>query len=43
VGMIESSGVLTIVAVLIEQGRHNNAFDPIWSNLPGKKSVESHF
>ena len=38
-----NSGALAVVAVLIEHGRHNNAFDPIWSNLPARKSVESHF
>ena len=32
-----------MVGVLIERGQHNTAFDPIWSNLPTKKSVESHF
>lgn len=38
-----TSGALAVVGVLIEQGSHNIAFDPIWSNLPAKKSVESHF
>ncbi|MDN5940239.1 MAG: carbonic anhydrase family protein [Nitrospira sp.] len=38
-----ASGALAVVAVFIEQGRHNNAFDPVWAHLPTKKSVESHF
>lgn len=38
-----ASGALAVVGVFIEQGAHNAAFDPIWSNLPTKKGVESHF
>jgi carbonic anhydrase len=38
-----SSGALAVVGVFIEQGAHNAAFDPIWSNLPTKKGEESHF
>ncbi len=37
------TGALAVVGVFIEQGAHNTAFDPIWSNLPTKKGVESHF
>jgi carbonic anhydrase len=32
-----------VVGVFIEQGAHNKAFDPIWSNLPSKKGVETHY
>ena len=30
-----SDGTVGVVAVLIEQGQHNSAFDPLWENLPG--------
>jgi carbonic anhydrase len=36
------SGGLAVVAVLIEEGAHNAAFDPVWSHLPRQKGVESH-
>ncbi len=36
-----SSGGLAVVAVLIEEGAQNAAFDPVWSNLPTAKGVES--
>ena len=32
-----------MIGVLIEEGAHNAAFDPVWSNLPKAKGVESHF
>ena len=38
-----ATGALAVVGVFIEQGAHNAALDPIWSNLPTKKGVESHF
>lgn len=38
-----ASGALAVVGVFIEKGAHNVAFDPIWSNLPTEKGVESHF
>jgi carbonic anhydrase len=38
-----ASGDLAVVGVLIEEGAHNAAFDPVWSNLPKAKGVESHF
>jgi len=38
-----SAGKLAVIGVLIEQGAHNAAFEPIWSNLPKTKGVESHF
>jgi carbonic anhydrase len=34
---------LAVVGVLIEEGAHNAAFDPIWSNLPAQKGVETHY
>lgn len=33
---------LAVIAVLIEQGKPNKAFDPICSNLPTKRGVEDH-
>ena len=38
-----SSGTLAVIGVFIEKGAHNAAFDPIFSNLPREKGVESHF
>lgn len=35
-------GKLAVIGVLIEEGRHNAAFDPIWSNLPTSKGQEKH-
>jgi carbonic anhydrase len=37
------SGALAVIGVFIKQGAHNAAFDPIWSNLPTQKGLESHF
>lgn len=37
------SGALAVVGVFIEKGAHNAAFEPIFSNLPTQKGVESHF
>jgi carbonic anhydrase len=36
-------GKLAVLAVLIEEGKHNAAFDPIWDNLPKTKDSENHF
>lgn len=36
------AGKLAVVGVLIEEGAHNAAFDPIWSNLPESKGKEFH-
>ena len=36
-------GSLAVVGVLIEQGAHNAAFDPIWNNLPTQKGLETHY
>jgi carbonic anhydrase len=33
---------LAVVGVFIEEGKHNSAFDPVWSNLPSSKSVQHH-
>lgn len=38
-----ATGELAVVGVLIERGRHNAAFDPVWTNLPTKKGVETHY
>ncbi len=37
-----SAGHLAVVGVFIEEGAHNAAFDPIWSNLPTTRSAEVH-
>ena len=37
------SGALAVIGVFIEKGAHNAAFDPIFSNLPKEKGVESHY
>jgi carbonic anhydrase len=37
------SGDLAVVGVLIELGRHNDAFEPVWANLPRTKGVETHY
>ncbi|HEU4364601.1 MAG TPA: carbonic anhydrase family protein [Candidatus Krumholzibacteria bacterium] len=33
---------LAVVGVFIEEGAHNTAFDPIWSNLPATRGDETH-
>ena len=33
---------LAVIGVFIEEGRHNDAFDTIWSNLPNKTGQEIH-
>jgi carbonic anhydrase len=37
-----SAGGLAVVGVLIEEGKANAAFDPVWSNLPKAKGMERH-
>lgn len=37
-----AAGKLAVIGVLIEEGAHNAAFDPVWSNLPKAKGVERH-
>ena len=37
-----NGGALAVIGVLIEEGAHNAAFDPVWSHLPKAKGVESH-
>jgi carbonic anhydrase len=37
-----AAGKLAVVGVFIEEGAHNAAFDPIWSNLPTTKGAEVH-
>ncbi len=37
-----ANGKLAVVGVFIEEGKHNSAFDPVWSNLPSSKSVQHH-
>ncbi len=38
----DRAGDLAVVGVLINEGAHNAAFDPIWANLPKAKGVETH-
>jgi carbonic anhydrase len=35
-------GKLAVVGVLIEEGPHNAAFEPVWANLPKARGVTSH-
>ena len=37
-----ATGRLAVVGVLIAEGAHNAAFEPVWANLPKEKSVETH-
>jgi carbonic anhydrase len=38
-----AAGALAVVGVLIDEGAHNSAFDPIWANLPNAKGIETHY
>jgi carbonic anhydrase len=38
----DAEGQLAVIGVLISEGAHNAAFDPIWENLPVTKGVEHH-
>ena len=35
-------GDLAVVAVFINEGRHNKAFDPIWTHMPHRKGESAH-
>ncbi len=37
-----AAGGLAVVGVLIEEGKANAAFEPVWSNLPKAAGAESH-
>jgi len=37
-----AEGQLAVIGVLITEGAHNAAFDPIWADLPLSKDVEHH-
>jgi carbonic anhydrase len=37
-----ADGQLAVIGVLIVEGAHNAAFDPIWAHLPVTKGVENH-
>lgn len=37
-----ADGRLAVVGVFIEEGAANAAYDPVWSNLPGARSIEHH-
>ena len=37
-----ADGHLAVIGVLIVEGAHNPAFDPIWTNLPAKTGTEHH-
>lgn len=34
---------LAVISVLINEGKTNTAFEPVWGNLPTAKSQENHF
>ena len=36
-------GSVAVIAVLIEEGEYNPAFEPVWSRLPAEKGEEQHF
>jgi carbonic anhydrase len=38
-----AGGKLAVVGVLIDEGAHNKAFDPVWANLPTQKGMETHY
>jgi carbonic anhydrase len=38
-----SSRQLAVIAVFIQEGPLNRAFEPVWSNLPAKKGAETHY
>ena len=38
-----AAGKLAVVGVLINEGTHNKAFDPVWAKLPKQKGVETHY
>ncbi|MCH8249590.1 MAG: carbonic anhydrase family protein [Proteobacteria bacterium] len=37
-----AAGELAVLGVLIEQGNHNPAFEPVWANLPNEAGEEVH-
>ncbi len=37
-----ADGKLAVIGVMIEEGKHNSAFDPVWSNLPKARGTEYH-
>ncbi|MGH9778344.1 MAG: carbonic anhydrase [Candidatus Acidiferrales bacterium] len=37
-----AQGRLAVLGVLIDEGQENEAFEPVWANLPEKKGVETH-
>jgi carbonic anhydrase len=37
-----AEGKLAVLGVLIDEGQENEAFEPVWANLPEKKGVETH-
>jgi carbonic anhydrase len=38
-----ADGRLAVIGVFIEEGAHNAAFDPVWTNLPGHAGVKTHY
>ena len=38
-----ADGTLAVVGVLIAEGAHNSAFDPVWAHLPQQVGVETHY
>ena len=37
----DADGQLAVIGVLIVEGAHNAAFDPIWANLPAQKGMRT--
>jgi carbonic anhydrase len=38
-----AEGALAVIGVFIEEGAHNEAFAPVWANLPRQKGQETHY
>jgi len=38
-----ADGAMAVVGVLIEEGPHNAAFDPVWVHLPERRGEELHY
>ena len=38
-----AGGKLAVVGVLIDEGAHNKAFEPVWANLPKQQGEKTHY
>jgi carbonic anhydrase len=38
---VSSAGELAVIGVFIEEGEHNAAFEPVWSNMPTEPGTET--